>query len=387
MADVFISYAGEDRDRVGPLAHALEAQGWSVWWDRHIVAGQTFDQVIERELTSAKSIVTLWSTSSVASEWVRNEAGVAAERGVLVPALIDRVALPLEFRRKQTVDLVGWDGSTTHEGFQALCRGIASAHGGVPPPRETTTVHQRPWWRTRGFAAGCVAAAIVVSAVAYWWPGERRQRVPPTATRTNQPAAPASLSPSPTVDTPPPKATDRGSLSATIDADIVRVRWTGTRVWLPEQDSESQNEMRLPISFHSGGQRAIIRRVRVITASDGAKTIWAGAYEADGKPVAEFAPADAEIRRRRTPMRPFELSEQSSLAAKVIDFVAVNPAALGMGTHAMLLQVQSGSSGWTTVERASFTVPADFTLEGRSPSGVQFSRYDRWQVFPLMREP
>jgi hypothetical protein len=314
---------------------------------------------------------------------VRNEAGVAAERGVLVPALIDRVALPLEFRRRQTVDLVGWDGSTTHEGFHALCRGIASAHGGVPPAREVTTVHQRPWWRARRFAAGCVAAAIVVAAVAYWqWPRDR-----PPVTRTNQPAAPERPSPSPTVDAAPPKAADRGSLSATIDADIVRVRWIGTRVWLQEQDSESQNEMRLPISFDSGGQRAIVRRVRVITASDGAETIWAGAYEADGEPVAEFAPADAEIRRHRTAIRPFELSAQSSLAAKVIDFVAVNPAALGMGTHAMLLQVQSGSSGWTTVERASFTVPADFTLAGRSSSGVQFSRYDRWQVFPLMREP
>ena len=104
MADVFISYASEDRDRAGKLASALTTLGWSVWWDRKIVTGQTFDQAIERELETAKSVVVLWSIRSVESEWVKNEASLASERGVLVPAMIDSVKLPLEFRRKQTAD-------------------------------------------------------------------------------------------------------------------------------------------------------------------------------------------------------------------------------------------------------------------------------------------
>jgi len=62
-----------------------------VWWDRKIIAGQTFDQVIAHELETAKSVVVLWSKDSISSEWVKNEAAVAAERGVLVPALIDLV--------------------------------------------------------------------------------------------------------------------------------------------------------------------------------------------------------------------------------------------------------------------------------------------------------
>jgi hypothetical protein len=33
MADIFISYASEDRDRVMPIIKALEEQGWSTWWD------------------------------------------------------------------------------------------------------------------------------------------------------------------------------------------------------------------------------------------------------------------------------------------------------------------------------------------------------------------
>ena len=106
MTDVFISYASEDRERARTLASSLEARGWFVWWDRKIIAGQTFDQVIEQELETAKSVVVLWSKDSVSSEWVKNEAAAAAERGVLVPALIDAVKLPLEFRRRQTTDLV-----------------------------------------------------------------------------------------------------------------------------------------------------------------------------------------------------------------------------------------------------------------------------------------
>ena len=126
MTDVFISYASEDRERARTLASSLEEKGWSVWWDRKIIAGQTFDQVIEQELETAKSVVVLWSKDSVSSEWVKNEAAAAAERGVLVPALIDAVKLPLEFRRRQAADLVGWGGDPSHGGFQALCDGIAA---------------------------------------------------------------------------------------------------------------------------------------------------------------------------------------------------------------------------------------------------------------------
>jgi adenylate cyclase len=83
VADVFVSYASEDREAARKLASGLGACGWSVWWDRRIIAGQAFDQAIERELESAKSVVVLWSKNSIASEWVKNEAAVAAERGVL----------------------------------------------------------------------------------------------------------------------------------------------------------------------------------------------------------------------------------------------------------------------------------------------------------------
>ena len=46
MADIFVSYARVDKARVAPLVAALEAQGWSVWWDPEIAGGQEFDDLI-----------------------------------------------------------------------------------------------------------------------------------------------------------------------------------------------------------------------------------------------------------------------------------------------------------------------------------------------------
>ncbi len=41
MADVFVSYARSDKARVAPLVAAIEAQGWSVWWDRRSTPGSS----------------------------------------------------------------------------------------------------------------------------------------------------------------------------------------------------------------------------------------------------------------------------------------------------------------------------------------------------------
>jgi len=135
VTDVFVSYAAEDRERAARLAGALTALGWTVWWDRRILAGQTFDKAIERELYVAKSVVVLWSRHSVESEWVKCEAAAAAERDVLVPAAIDKIRLPLEFRRRQTADLIRWRGESEHPGYRMLCEGLAAKIGCEVPPQ------------------------------------------------------------------------------------------------------------------------------------------------------------------------------------------------------------------------------------------------------------
>jgi len=108
MADVFVSYARADRDRVAPLVAAIVAKGWSVWWDPEITPGQEFDDQIDAEIDAAKAVMVVWTPTSVASRWVRGEAREAADRGILVPVRFDNARLPMDVRAIHTTDLDDW---------------------------------------------------------------------------------------------------------------------------------------------------------------------------------------------------------------------------------------------------------------------------------------
>jgi len=109
---IFISYASVDRERIQPIIRVLESRGYSVWWDRKIPPGRTFDDVIEEAIAAADCVVVIWSEKSVTSKWVRTEAGEGERRDILIPVLIDHVTIPLAFRRIEAANLVGWDGSS-----------------------------------------------------------------------------------------------------------------------------------------------------------------------------------------------------------------------------------------------------------------------------------
>ena len=117
MADIFISYAREDQEVAQQLAGALEAQGWSVFWDRVIPAGETWRSFTGKALKDAQCVVVAWSTSSIDSDWVHEEAEDAKERGILVPVFIESVAPPFGFRAIQAADLVGWNGDARADSF------------------------------------------------------------------------------------------------------------------------------------------------------------------------------------------------------------------------------------------------------------------------------
>ena len=124
MADIFISYSRTDRGRVAPLVAALEAQGWSVWWDPEITPGDEFDALISAELESARAVVVVWSPLSVDSRWVKGEARDAADRGVLVPVRFENARLPIDVRSIHTTDLDDWGGNRDSGPFKALCAAL-----------------------------------------------------------------------------------------------------------------------------------------------------------------------------------------------------------------------------------------------------------------------
>ncbi len=125
MADIFISYARRDKALVAPLVAALESEGWSVWWDPEIVPGQEFDRQIARELAAAKAVIVVWTPASVDSRWVRGEARLAADRGVLVPVRFGGAQLPIDALALHTTDLDDWKEDRQNPSFRSLSRALS----------------------------------------------------------------------------------------------------------------------------------------------------------------------------------------------------------------------------------------------------------------------
>ena len=124
MADIFLSYSSEDKSIVKNIAALLENRGWTTWWDRQIPIGQHYDTVIENELHQAGCVVVIWTQKSVKSEWVKNEAADAAQRGILVPVVLEPVTIPLAFRRIEAAMLSDWNGESDHPELAILFHSI-----------------------------------------------------------------------------------------------------------------------------------------------------------------------------------------------------------------------------------------------------------------------
>jgi adenylate cyclase len=133
VADIFVSYARADKTRVAPLVAALEAQGWSVWWDPEITPGQEFDSQISAALDAAKAVVVVWTPNSVDSRWVRGEAREAADRRVLVPVRFEAARLPIDARAMHTTDLDDWREDCQSRPFEDLRRALGPLIGGKTP--------------------------------------------------------------------------------------------------------------------------------------------------------------------------------------------------------------------------------------------------------------
>ncbi len=132
MADIFISYAKEDRARIEPLAKVLAEQGWSVWWDRRIPAGRTWREVIGGALQAARAVIVAWSATSVKSTWVQEEADWGLERRLLVPIFLDDIRPPLGFGAVQAVDLSQWKPSQSSPRFDKLISDLELLLGSSP---------------------------------------------------------------------------------------------------------------------------------------------------------------------------------------------------------------------------------------------------------------
>jgi uncharacterized membrane protein YhaH (DUF805 family) len=90
---------------VKALVSDIEAEGLTVFWDRHIQLGQQWSDVLDRALREARVVIVVWSTASVKSTWVKAEATEALALGRLVPLRIDNATIPMPFGQVQTADV------------------------------------------------------------------------------------------------------------------------------------------------------------------------------------------------------------------------------------------------------------------------------------------
>jgi TolB-like protein len=166
---LFLSYARADAAFAHRLATRLESAGFSIWWDALITGGEAYSRSITDALDKADVVIVLWSSHSIESDWVRDEASQGRERHRLVPLSIDGARPPLGFRQYQVIDISNWHGRKTAPEIVAIERAIhavlhndhaAHAPEAVQVPRRTMMI-------------GGSAAGVVLAAGGAWFAWER----------------------------------------------------------------------------------------------------------------------------------------------------------------------------------------------------------------------
>lgn len=128
MADIFISYAKEDRKVAEKLYDLLTGQ-WTVWWDDDVI--DEFHREIEREIAKAGCILSLFSKSSREKATVIDELNLGRHLNKkIIPIKLDESKPPYSFGTLSSVDMCDWQGSTNHLGFKLLHKRIVNV---IPP--------------------------------------------------------------------------------------------------------------------------------------------------------------------------------------------------------------------------------------------------------------
>jgi TIR domain-containing protein len=262
MSDIFISYARADKEKADLLANTFSQKGWSVWWDREIPPGKSFDEVIESALNSARCVIVLWSKDSVSSRWVKTEAAEGAARGILVPALIDNAPIPLEFKRIEAADLSDWQGDSSHREFDQLLRTVAGMVDHTAPARmpTNTEARSRRWWKTKpgvlAVTGGVIIAGIGLIAVLHQTAFFERREIQPPPTQNQVESTPSNDS----------------AAAPTRRAPVVADQ--GTSVAKPRPLTQPQSSVMNLLSAENGGHVIAATNDQWLYAIDGDEKNW-----------------------------------------------------------------------------------------------------------------
>jgi hypothetical protein len=106
MADIFVSYSKQDRVHALKLSSWLEAQGWTTWRDKTVVADGIRDENVT-ELNQARAVIVLWSAASVGSPHILHEAIAARDAKKLLHVKVsglDRQRIPVSLGDQVVLD-------------------------------------------------------------------------------------------------------------------------------------------------------------------------------------------------------------------------------------------------------------------------------------------
>jgi hypothetical protein len=131
-------------------------------------------------------VIAIWSKASVAAPWVKEEATVGKNRGVLVPAKIDEVDPPLGFMMIQAADLVDWDGDRGDPRWAYFLDALRhTMHGGAVRSASAAPSDAPVRKAHKGLPllpiAGGAAVAVVLAVGAWMFLGRASAPVPSSA--------------------------------------------------------------------------------------------------------------------------------------------------------------------------------------------------------------
>lgn len=106
--DIFVSYSHADADIARGLQEMLISEGYVVWRDSALRAGDQFPAEIERAIERCRWVVCLWSKTAAASDWVRREVRLGRIHGRVIPFTLDDCVLPEEFADLHAVKFSDW---------------------------------------------------------------------------------------------------------------------------------------------------------------------------------------------------------------------------------------------------------------------------------------
>ena len=168
-AEVFISYASKDRDRILDLVDRLDAAGVSVWIDQMSIEGATmWSQEIVAAIRSCKVLILAISSSSADSENVVKELALASEgRKRILPVYLESAEIPesmaYQLAGMQRVEF--FDGNE-EVGQQSVSRALAKL--GVTVNEEASTAAAGAPKRTSHGSIHATTSEVAKSEKAAW---------------------------------------------------------------------------------------------------------------------------------------------------------------------------------------------------------------------------